>query len=231
MLAPAVLVLALPCPSPAEVLFSDDFDDGAADGWFELPTGATYEVTDGWYHFLMDAPDDAVAGSSSGDQSGSMSVPDYSLRAALIIDAGLGGLATRFTGISWQGYIVALEPEMDMAAIIRCDGFSVEPTALAILPITIELGQVYWVRFEVSGDLLGAKIWQGTVEDEPSEWMLLAQDGTYSSPGSIGLGALDSAEGGTASLDCSFDEVAVTDELSLELDPVTWAEIKASGLR
>ncbi|MBN1433834.1 hypothetical protein JW921_03685 [Candidatus Fermentibacterales bacterium] len=231
MTAIAAAALLAPAAPSGDVLFFDDFSDGVADGWFELPLGAVYTVENGWYCFDHTAPDEAVAGASNGDQGGSMSVADYSMRVTVIPRAGFVGLAVRFTGILWQGYMLAIDPETDMAAIIRFDGFTADPTILSGVPHSLEYGQQYWLRFEVSGQLLGGKIWQGSPEDEPSSWLLLAQDSSYQSPGAIGLGAMDIEEGSTAVLDADFDEVEVTDDISLSLTQSTWARVKRLGPR
>jgi hypothetical protein len=56
------------------------------------------------------------------------------------------------------------------------------------------------MRFEVCGDLLGGKVWMGTRGDEPSTWLLLANDTTYPDPGSVCLFSYASVTSGEASL-------------------------------
>ena len=49
---------------------------------------------------------------------------------------------------------------------------------LAYTLTSVACGQEYWVRFEFSGDHLGAKVWTGGPLDEPANWMLTVYDST-----------------------------------------------------
>lgn len=223
----AALVLAAAAAVCAEVLVEDDFDDGNADGWLEIPTGATYEVVDGRYHFYQASTDTVYAGSVTGDLYGAMSVPDYSVRAEVEIAAGLmGGVVSRFDMFSASGYMLGLLTEGGgVLAINRID--EGVPTVLAYTMTEVTHGQEYWVRFEVSDSLLGAKIWTGDVSEEPQTWNLTVTDGSYSDPGSAGLFALDTPDRTAVEMDVWFDDFLVEDDLTLDLPAETWGGIKA----
>lgn len=49
------ILVALVATAAADVIFSEDFEDGNADGWYDDP-GVTYEVIDGEYCFSGDNP-------------------------------------------------------------------------------------------------------------------------------------------------------------------------------
>lgn len=225
-----LLFLAFASPVGAGVLFSDDFSDGDADGWMTYP-GASYAVEDGWYCFAQSAPEQALAASLNGDNGGGMSVADCSLRARAMPFLGQFGLMIRFSIFYFHGYAVVFMPEYGMAALVRIDGLAQDPVPLALAPVSVTAGQSYWIRLEAAGALLGVKMWQGTTEDEPGSWLLLANDNSYLTPGSIGLLAMDADSGGTAVLDAHFDDIVVTDDLTLDLSSSTWAGIKAGGRR
>jgi hypothetical protein len=214
----------------AEVLVDDNFDDGTADGWVEMPTGATYEVVDGRYHFYQASTDTVYAGSVTGDQYGSMSVSDYSVRTSMQIDAGnMGGVLARFDPFAADGYLVSLLTESGgVMAINRVDDGV--PTLLAYTLTTITHGEEYWVRFEVSSDMLGAKIWTGTVSDEPPAWNLTVTDGTYGDAGSAGLFGLDDPDSRAVEMDVWFDDFLVEDDITLDMPADSWGGIKAGAL-
>jgi len=211
----------------AEVLVEDDFDDGTADGWLEMPTGATYEVVDGRYHFYQASTDTVYAGSVTGDLYGSMSVADYSIRAEVEIAAGLmGGVVSRFDMFAASGYMLSLLTEGGgVVAINRIDQGA--PTALAYTLTDIAYGQKYWVRFEAADSLLGTKVWTGEAADEPQAWNLTVVDETYGEPGSAGLFGLDTPDAKAVEMDVWFDDFLVEDVLTLDLPASTWGGIKA----
>lgn len=222
-----VLLLTVPfAVARAGVLFSDDFDDGDADGWTELPGDVSYQVADGWYEFSGSAPEEVMGASLNGDLDGSMSVQDYSSRARVTGTEGDPCLLARFSPFTFRGYVLLCSMDYNMAVLARIDGPASDPVPLAFTYCPLEQGQEYWIRFEVGGSLLGAKIWTGTVGDEPSNWLVLADDAAYTQPGTMGLVSMDANTGGTARIDCRFDDVVVTDELSLGLESGTWASIK-----
>jgi len=223
-IAAAITVVAL---IYAEVLVEDDFNDGTADGWLEMPTGATYEVVDGRYHFYQASTDSVYAGSVTGDLYGSMSVADYSIRAEVEIDAGLlGGVVSRFDMFTASGYMLSLLTDGGgVIAINRID--QGEAIAIAYTLTEIAYGQKYWVRFEAADSLLGAKVWTGEAADEPETWNLTVVDETYGEPGSAGLFGLDIPGARAVEMDVWFDDFLVEDVLTLDLPASTWGGIKA----
>ena len=102
-------VLVLSVLAAAEELIYDDFDDGVADGWLEMPSGAEYEVVDGRYHFTHSSADSAGASALTSDMAGSMSVASYSIRAEIEIDYGdLAGVAARYDYLDDSGYTLSV---------------------------------------------------------------------------------------------------------------------------
>lgn len=222
-----VIALSISITSSAEILFFDDFDDGNADGWTEILSGSAYVVTSGWYCFYNTGPDDVIAASFNGDEMGSMSVENYTLRTLVKPLLAESGLMVRFSAASWQGYLCLLNPESNTVFICRFDMASSPPVVIGSTSCTMNYDEEIWVRFEVNSNLLGVKVWQGTRIEEPSTWLLVVEDSTYPDAGSIGLYAHDAESGGTATLEVDFDNVEVTDELNLVLDDTTWGEIKS----
>ena len=225
----AILIPMLLCIgiSTGEILFSDDFEDGNADGWTELNTGATYFVSGGWYHFVHSAPDDCSAGSYSGDIGGAMSIADYSILVEVQPKEGEGGPWARLGAGALTGYWFIINPEIDVVAIVRSDGAG-PPIVLTATTMSLQYQEFYWMRFEIDGAVMGGKVWTGTPADEPATWLLLANDATYSDPGSVCLFSHDNNEGGDASLHFEWDNIEVSDDITLELPAGTWAGIKTS---
>ncbi|MCD4668825.1 MAG: hypothetical protein K8S14_00100, partial [Actinomycetia bacterium] len=208
----------------------DDFEDGVADGWVEMPSGAAYEVEGGRYHFSYTSPDTAMAASLTGDLFGLMTVSDYSIRTIVEIGSGdITGITARYDLFDNSGYAVTLLTEIGgMLVISRMDQGELEILSFTFTPIIPD--QEYWVRFELNGSDIGAKIWTGSTSQEPAAWMITVVDTTYQNPGSVGLLSIDENSGGTASLSAWFDEFMVEDDLTLSLSPSTWAAIKSMGI-
>ncbi len=225
-----VFVVVFSIIAVSDILIYDDFDDGVADGWFEIPTGASYAVEGGRYHFSHAAPDTAAAVSLTGDLFGSMTVPSYSIRTKIEIESGdVTGIAARYSIFNNSGYAVALLTEFGGTLVIsRLDQGKLVILAFCLTSIVPD--QEYWVRFELNGSNLGVKIWTGSVSVEPDYWLLTVVDTTYQNPGSVGLISIDEFSGGTARLSAWFDEFLVEDDLSLSLNPNTWGAIKSMGI-
>ena len=213
--------------SNADVLLSDDFEDGNPDGWTPLATGASYFVNGGWYHMLHSEPENCTAGSYNGDQAGAMSVANYSFLTEIYPRDGQAGPVVRYDFSTGEGYWLVMNPEADGVALVKMSQSS-PPDILATEFISLTYLEYYWMRIEVSGSLLGGKVWQGTSSDEPDEWLLTATDASIVSPGSICLYAHDMESGGTASVHNDYDNIEVSDQVTLHLDAVTWGGIKAS---
>jgi hypothetical protein len=217
----AVLAAAL----PAEVLLSDDFEDGNADGWIELPWG-TYEVVDGWYTFTHSDPDTAMTASGNADGPTGMSVADYSCLFRGSLSEGTSmvvGLRLQLT--MEDGYVLFVAPGADILQLYRADAVG-QGQVLDYTSYDLQYGQDYWMRLEANGDLIGAKLWTGTAGDEPDDWMLQGTDGTYTDPGYVLLCGYDFNP--PASVEVAFDEVVVTDDTTLDFEASTWAGIKAA---
>ena len=225
-----VFVFVLSIIAVSDILIYDDFDDGNAEGWLEVPLGATYEVVGGRYHFSHTTPDTAFAASLTGDQFGSMTVPSYSIRTKIEIESGdVTGVIARYSIFSNSGYAVTLLTEFGgLLAISKMDQGELEVLAFSFTSIV--QGQEYWVRFELNESDLGAKIWTGSVSLEPDNWLITVVDTAIQNPGSVGLLSIDENSGGTATLSAWFDEFMVEDDLSLSLSPNTWASIKSMGI-
>lgn len=211
----------------SDVLISDDFNDGNADGWLELPTGASYTVNAGRYCFSQVALDSAYAISMNSDLFGSMSVSDYTCRTNVILNEGsMIGIVGRFNLILTQGYGIFIEisDPLSYLILVRIDGIGYGET-LAILQCDFSYGKEYWLRLEMNGHLIGGKCWTGTLGDEPDIWNFTATDSLYQEPGVFALFGYDS--GDVAIMDVSFDDVEITDETILDLNSSSWAFLKA----
>lgn len=212
--------------SSADILFSDDFEDGNPDGWTPLATGASYFVSGGWYHMLHSEAENCTAGSYNGDQGGVMSVANYSFLTEIYPREGQAGPIVRYDSSAGAGYWFVLNPEADAVALVIMSQ-SGSPDVLATEFISLSYLDYYWMRIEVSGSLLGGKVWQGNPGDEPEEWLITASDASITSPGSICLYAFDMEAGGTATVHNDYDNIEVSDQVTLHLEGVTWAGIKA----
>jgi hypothetical protein len=223
-----VLFTVLAVPVYAEVLFSDNFNDGNADGWTEIPcAGANYTVESGRYRLYGDGPgsENATGLTMNGDQGGVMSTPDYSIRfnAETLITEGFGA-GVRFSWADTTGYgVMLMMPGFGNAVgILRTDpgGY----VWLEQIPYTVQTGVEYWIRFEISGDMLGVKVWTGNVGDEPTNWLLTCQDATYSEAGSIALMTSGNV------INTFFDDVEVSDDVTLGFDMTTWGMLKTGQI-
>jgi hypothetical protein len=83
------------------------------------------------------------------------------------------------------------------------------------------------MRFEVSGTSLGGKVWIGSIEDEPDEWLVLADDSTQPGPGSVALFITGPYAAGNVMWTCGFDDVEVNDEVTLIMASSSWGAIKS----
>jgi len=219
-----ILLIIISVTSFSTVLVSDDFNDGNADGWIEMPTGALYTVESGRYCFYQTSSDSAFAASLISDNPGSMSVPDYSCRInASNSDGDIVGMLARANPFLNQGYAMFADFSENMIILLKVVGVG-QGELLAAQAYTLTIEQEYWMRFELNGNLLGAKIWTGTAGDEPVLWNLSATDTSYPDPGMFALIGYD--DDSTAVIDVSFDDIEITDEITLELQSDSWASIK-----
>lgn len=223
-----ILLVVISAASFSTVLVSDDFSDGNADGWTEMPTGASYTVEAGRYCFTQTAPDTVWADSWISDIVGGMSVSDYSCRVNFITDEGeMFGIIGRCGLATIQGYglFVNIDGTDNYLILVKIEGIG-QGQPLGIMPVSFSYGEEYWLRLEMNGNLIGGKYWTGNAGDEPAVWNLTATDDSYQDPGVFALFGFDSNAGGSAILDISFDDVEITDETTLDLHSSSWASIK-----
>jgi hypothetical protein len=211
----------------ADILFEDDFNDSNADGWLEIEPDATYEANaDLRYEFSFDGPENVDAVSANYDGPGYMTVPDYSVRAEAIAHDPCDEIAIILRGsVDTTGYFDMLRFDIGEASIRR---FSAGPGWIVIASTSLNLvfEQPYWIRFECLGNILYMKAWQGTIEDEPDEWLLSVEDETHSDPGFF---AIMAAAWGGGSYDGEFDNICVTTPTQ-DFDHLTWGFIKTTSL-
>ncbi|MCD4706917.1 MAG: hypothetical protein K8S62_04180 [Candidatus Sabulitectum sp.] len=211
------------------VLLSDDFNDGNADGWLEVSSGASYTVESGRYCFTHTAPDTVWGASLNSDLTGVMSVPDYSCRANVVLNEGtMVGVVGRADAILTRGYALIIDKSGSTSCLIlvKVEGIA-QGEVLAYQPGTFTSGQEYWLRLEMNGNLIGGKCWIGDAGNEPDVWDLTATDNSFQDPGVFALFGFGSDSRGSAAMALSFDDIEITDETSLALQGSSWAFIKA----
>lgn len=224
-----VSLIVISAASFSTVLVDDDFNDGNADGWFEIPTGASYTVDAGRYCFTHTAPDTVWADSWISDLVGGMSISDYSCRVNFIANEGdMFGITGRGNIALIQGYglFVIIDGTVNYLGIVKIEGVG-QGQLLAVKTVSFSYGQEYWLRFEMNGNLIGGKYWTGNAGDEPVVWDLTVTDNSYQDPGVFALFGYDCNTGSSASMDVSFDDVEITDETTLDLQNSSWASIKS----
>lgn len=229
-----VLLLALCAVSGADLLFEDYFEGSSAVGWTEYstnPDSANFFVDGGWYHMEIEYEDGGVYSLNGDDGTSSphvMSIPDYTIYCKSVAwsatwHVGFGARMGDPINIG-QGYALWLRYSQQDVVLFRHDGPGSNYVILDTDPFTLTYGSEYWIRFSLTGGYLQGKVWQGSLGNEPSYYMLEAYDTTYDDPGSILLGC---QSWGIAYSHAAFDSVIVNDPLSL-LESETWGAIKAS---
>jgi len=216
-----LLVILLARLSFCEILFTDDFSDGDDDGWTRSG-GAGYHVIQGKY-FIHSQSTRGQGRSINGDIYGAMSTGDYSILCSIEVECGTeAGVSARFCGADQWHYrlvfkpytgTVLLERKKDTGPTVVMDDYLVSPG----------YHNSYWVRLQVEGSLVRARVWTGTVENEPSEWHLEAIDSSQQNPGSFYLFA---GGYGKVSWSSIFDDVVVSTPLEQALVQTTWASLK-----
>jgi hypothetical protein len=223
-----LLVLLLPCTGMTDVLFSDDFNDGNADGWFELNM-IEYEVVDSMYYFHGGYEENHGI-SFNGDNAGFMSVPDYSAMCSVILETGYFiGMLTRFSEIAEYNLMLVLCPPTSELRL-----YSWHWTGLVLMDdayFPVEYGQQYWLRFEAEGIHYRGKAWSGEPGDEPGTWMVSADDAGVTGAGSIALFCVGVSSDEKANLSGLFDDVVVSDPIPSVLQSGTWGCLKAIVIR
>lgn len=212
-------------PLFGDILFEDDFQDGNADGWIELVPEATYSVNEFFrYEMSFEGTENIDAVSANSDVPEKMSVPDYSVLVEVLAhnpcDEMCICVRVQTSGSTGTGYVAMLRFDIGEISIKRFEGLGW--INLSQLDISLSFEQPYWLRFECVGDSLRTKVWLGTPESEPDEWLLAVADSTFSEPGYF---ALLAAAWGGGSYNGEFDCVCVTTP-SLSLNNRTWGGIK-----
>jgi len=219
MLRLYLLLLIISSSVFSGILFSDDFNDGNADGWSETGS-ASYQVITGQYCMYGNYGD--IGCSFSGDSCGMMTVADYSFRASVIPElCTFAGIFARFT-VEGHSLLLIIYPDYDLCSLYEMGPISV--TLLDHCNHSIQNNELYWLRLEVEGSEVKGKIWAGTPEDEPIYFQLSASNVNQLEAGSIGLYC--EKTGYDAALSVYYDDAEVTDELSSGLDSRTWGIIK-----
>lgn len=222
------IMVTVPAIQAQTILFEDDFNDGNADGWTELEPEGTYIVNDS-LRYELSYPgtgnvDPVVVRGDSANYY--MTTTDYSVLVEVIAHdpTDYSGVAVRVMGF-FTGYVAWIRYEYDDICIFRHDA----PESYVILAYSscgpLEYGEAYWVRFECEGSVLRAKLWQGTVGDEPASWLLSAVDNTYLNNGCM---AMISSHDNGGSCDSEFDNVVVTAVEPGALNQETWAAVKST---
>lgn len=212
------LVLLVPLAQAQTTYLWDDFNDGDADGWIEMATGATYEVTDSLtYRMSYQGGSDEFALSYWGTL---MPAPDYTM---LVDFVGHGptthvGFDARYDPGPMTCYTVYANYGTDDFYIGKyTPGFIL----LTIMTYDFEYDVAYSVKFYLSANTLRAKVWE-TGTSEP-DWMLTTTDSDISDAGYIGLECFRNPQG---SFSCDFDNVLVADSIPSVFNQTTWGAIK-----
>ena len=186
----AVLAFAFAAPAGAQtVLFTDDFEDGNANGWTAF--GGTWSVvTDGTRVYRQSS-----GSSRYRSGAGSTAWTNYSVEARVKPTTWNG--TDRFAGLAarlrdrYNGYVLALRSSGRVEMLRIVSGTS---TALASRPFPVTLGTWYTLRIDVVGTTLRGYV-NGALQ-------FTATDGTFAA-GLVG-GATDYAT-------ASFDNFRVTE--------------------
>jgi len=225
----ALMVLA-PLGLAQTVLFEDDFSDGNADGWTEMVTGATYLVNSALrYEMSYYGSDSTYAFTCNGDGGTTMSDSNYSVLFQVIAYSPTKhiGINIRYMESTGSSYALYLNFHSNYYIIIRYDSFlsSTELGSSVYYSEGFDYQTPYWVRFECYGDILRAKIWEGSSTPEPENWMIVRIDDNYVNNGCIALECLN-----YTSMDylVEFDNVVVTTVVPGTLENTTWGAIKSA---
>lgn len=224
-----ILMALAPLAFAQDVLFEDNFDDGNADGWFEMATGATYEVNSDYrYELSYAGPDSDIAFSHRGDLGETMSEENYSVLMEIIghYPTTITAISVRYMQGTGSAYTLYINYQYDTFYIYKYYTFISGSIIGSSVSFSSGFNYLtpYWVRFECVGSYLRAKIWTGPVSPEPTEWMIVRVDGTFWNTGCM---AIESANlyGGDNCME--FDNVVVT-SFPVSLESSTWGAIKNS---
>jgi hypothetical protein len=139
------------------------------------------------------------------------------------------GICARYDSTGGWFYVLLLDALNDQVVLGRG-----KPSGALIpldaVPMSILPDYECWMRLEVSGSSLGGKVWTGSYQDEPAQWLLQAGNSTQPAAGSVALLVTGPGGADRVAWSCGFDDVVVTDEITLGFDQGTWASIKALEL-
>jgi hypothetical protein len=220
-----LLVFLLSGISFSEVLFTDDFNDGDDAGWTCSGT-AGFTVLQGEY-FIHSQSTRGQGKSSNGDVSGVMSTSDYSVLCTIELECGTeAGVAARFEGADQWYYRAVIKPNSGYIQLERKkdSGLTV---IMCQYPMSLGYNIKYWIRLQVEGNLIRARLWTGTLENEPAIWQLEDSDSAQQNPGSFSLFAGGYGKS-FVSWSSIFDDVSVSTPIEQSLEQVTWASLKQS---
>ncbi len=149
MLKLSVFLLILSSTVFSDILFSDDFNDGNADGWTEEGT-ASFQVISGQY--CISGINETFGGSYNGDSVGMMSVADYSFRVSVIPEfCTSAGLYARYESTGYFFWLL-ISPDYDLFMLYEMNPYY--PTLLDQCSFNIQNEELYWLRVEVEGSKL-----------------------------------------------------------------------------
>jgi len=162
------------------VLFEDNFEVDEESNWTkwvsEYAAGASYSIEDGQFHLRNSGAGWIPA---ALDINTEITESDYTILVQLTAeDCFRAGVLGRGSVAEFAGYLLAIIPIENKLVLAKLvpEG----PITLSETDVNLELGETYWLRLNFEGALIGGKVWAGSVEDEPVEWLVSAVDSLYS---------------------------------------------------
>ncbi len=162
------------------VLFEDNFDIIKEELWVkwgsEYATGASYSIENGQFHLLNSGAGWIPA---ALDINADITESDYSILAQLTPeDCYRAGILGRGSIAEFAGYLLAIIPVENKLVLAKLvpEG----PITLSETDVNLDFGETYWLRLNFDGTLIEGKVWTGSVEDEPAEWLVSVIDSLYS---------------------------------------------------
>lgn len=207
----------------ADVLFTDNFNDGDDNGWTHVGA-ASFKVINSEY-FVYSQGSRGLGITLNGNDSGVMSTADYSILCSILVECGTeAGVLARYTGEDQWCYRIVLKPSISKIYLER-KKHSGPSITLDQYDFDSSFGSRYWVRLQVHGDSVMGRIWEGSPDDEPDIWHLEAVDAVQQEEGSFGLFAGGFGKS-KVSWSTVFDDVVVSTAVSQDLSQVSWGFIK-----
>ena len=167
----------------ANVLFSDNFEDGNSDGWIEVVDD--WQIRNGTYCTDM-------IGGSTGNvghvATGSNLWSNYTFKFDVIPKfpatsngnvIGVYIMAQEPRAFNFNGYAAPVGYNSEVALAKYVNGFPTDIIKLTNPAFTLETGRTHSVKYQKIGDILRLKVWE--VGEQEPDWQIQAQDSTYSS--------------------------------------------------